>query len=131
MLHLISTWSVLPKAALFLAPHGKCLPKGTLPNVISCLAVEKTKDDVKIFVLGILQNLVKLALAPASESEFNELIKSELLDPNAKAMLASITTVLKSPNLTNDLLEACVETILALSPVLQDLENVQAGHSNI
>ena len=126
MLQLISTWSVLPKAALFLAPHGKCLSEGTLPNVIACLPVEKTKDDVKIFVLGILQNLVKLALAPASESEFNEVIRAELLDPNAKAMLAGITTVLKSSNLSINLLEACVETILALSPVLQDLENVQA-----
>lgn len=126
VLQLVATLSVLPRSALILAPHEKCLPEGVLPKVVGCLGVEKTKDEVKIFVLGLVQNLVKLALAPASESEFNEVIMAELLDPNAQAILANIMAVLRTPTIGNDLLEACVETILALAPVLQDLENAQA-----
>ena len=106
LLQLMSTWSVLPKSALFLGPHGKSLPEGVLPKLITCLSIEKTKDEVKIFVLGILQSLVKLALAPANESEFNEVIKDELLDPNAEAMLVNISTVVKTTTISNDLLEA-------------------------
>ncbi|KAM4059084.1 down-regulated in metastasis domain-containing protein [Hirsutella rhossiliensis] len=126
MLQLVSTLSVLPRSALLLAPHQKCLPQGVLPKVVACLGVEKTKDEVKIFVLVLLQNLVRLALAPASESEFNEVIMAELLDPNARAILANIMTVLRTPTISNSLLEASVETILALAPVLQDLDNAQA-----
>ncbi|KAF4594762.1 HEAT repeat protein [Ophiocordyceps camponoti-floridani] len=126
VLKLIFTWSVLPRAALLLAPHEKCLPEGMLPQVIACLAAEKTKDEVKIYVLGILDNLMKLATAPASESQFNELILAELLTPNAPAILASITTVLKTSSISSGLLEVCIETILAFAPILQDLENAQA-----
>ncbi|GJN77974.1 U3 snoRNP protein [Purpureocillium lilacinum] len=126
LLQLMSTWSVLPKSALFLGPHGKSLPEGVLPKLITCLSIEKTKDEVKIFVLGILQSLVKLALAPANESEFNEVIKDELLDPNAEAMLVNISTVVKTTTISNDLLEASVETILASAPILQDLKNAQS-----
>ncbi|KAF7559545.1 hypothetical protein G7046_g4617 [Stylonectria norvegica] len=125
MLQLISTWSVLPRVALFLAPHGKIVSDGILPKVIECLSAAKAQDEVRIHVLGIVQNLVKLALAPAEESEFNELIQVELLNPNAEAILAQITSVLAT-TISNDLLEACVETILAMSPVVQDFENVQA-----
>ncbi|CAM1506874.1 Fc.00g065150.m01.CDS01 [Cosmosporella sp. VM-42] len=124
MLQLLSTWSVLPRVALFLTPHGKILPNGILPKVIDCLAVGKAKDEVKIYVLGIIQNLVKLAVAPPEESEFNEIIKDELLDPNTEAILAQITAVLETSNIGNDLLEACVETLLAMSPVVENSENV-------
>lgn len=126
MLQLLSTLSVLPRSALLLAPYESCLPRGVLPKVVACLGIEKTKDEVKIFILVLLQNLVKLALAPAHESEFNEVIMTELLYPNAQAILANIMTVLRTPTISNNLLEACVEAILALAPVLQDLDNAQA-----
>lgn len=125
MLHLLSTWSALPRAAMFLGPHGDVLPHGVLPKIIDCISKEKTKDEVKLFVLALLQNLVKLALAPAQESEFNEVIKAELLEANATEILSKITTVLHTSGISNDLLEACVETVLALAPVLQDLDNTQ------
>ncbi|KAM3523264.1 hypothetical protein NHJ13051_005176 [Beauveria bassiana] len=126
LMQLFSTWSVLPKSALFLAPHGTSLPVGVLPSVIDCISGKKTKDDVKIHSLEILRNLVKLAVAPASESEFNELIKAELLDANVKQILASITKVLEEQTVSHSLLEACVETILAFSIVVQDIENIQS-----
>lgn len=126
LLQLMSTWSNLPKAALFLAPHGKLLPDGVLPKVIACIAFEKSKEPVKIYVLEILRNLARLALASASESEFNEVIKAELLDPNSTAILENITTVLRTGDISNALLEAGIETILSLAPIFQDLEDVQA-----
>ncbi|WAO83743.1 DRIM domain-containing protein [Fusarium falciforme] len=125
MLQLFSTWSVLPRVALFLAPHDKVLPDGVLPKVIETLST-KGKDEVKIHVLAIIRNLVKLATAPAQESEYNEVIKAELLDTNAAAILAQITTVLDMSGLSNDLLEACVETILSLAPIVQDPQDIQS-----
>ncbi|WXC54673.1 hypothetical protein SNK03_000664 [Fusarium graminearum] len=125
MLQLFATWSVLPRIALFFAPHDK-IPEGILPKVIECLSIEKGKDAVKIHVLGIVRNLVKLATAPAQECEFNEVIKAELLEPNSKAILAQISNVLDMSGISNDLMEACVETILVMSPIIQDAEDVQA-----
>ncbi|OPB42048.1 UTP20, snoRNA-binding protein and member of the SSU processome [Trichoderma guizhouense] len=126
MLQLLSTWSNLPKAALFLAPHGNALPDGALPKIISCIAFEKSKESVKIYVLEMLRSLARLAMVPASESEFNEVIKAELLDPNSTAILDNITTVLRIGDISNALLETGIETILSLAPVFQTLENVQA-----
>ncbi|KAK5990729.1 U3 small nucleolar RNA-associated 20-like protein [Cladobotryum mycophilum] len=126
MLQLLSTWSNLPKAALFLAPHGTALPNGALPKLVECIGFEKGKEPVKIHTLAILQSLARLAMAPAAESEFNEIIKAELLDPNAAMILSNITTVLKTSDISNTLLEASIETILSLAPIFQDLDNVQA-----
>ncbi|KAH7022960.1 armadillo-type protein [Ilyonectria destructans] len=126
MLQLLSTWSVLPSVALFLAPHEQILPVGILPKVIECLSAAKAKDEVKIYVLSIIRNLVKLATAPAQECEFNEIIKAEILDPNAGAILAQISAVLDGSGFGNDLLEACVETLLVMAPVVEDAKNIQA-----
>ncbi|KAL5616747.1 hypothetical protein FOBRF1_005495 [Fusarium oxysporum] len=125
MLQLFATWSVLPRIALFLAPHSK-VPEGILPKVIECLSIEKGKDEVKIHVLTIIRNLIKLATAPAQESEFNEVIKADLLDTNSKTILSQISTVLDMSGISNDLMEACVETILSMAPIVQDTEDIQA-----
>ena len=125
ILQLLSTWSNLPKAALMLGPHGDSLPRGVLPEVIECLAADKTKEEVQSFILQIIQNLVRLALAPAYESEYNELIKSELLDPNANAILDAIANIVKAPNTSNDLLEHSVEALLALAKVLHESERIE------
>ncbi|PHH70865.1 hypothetical protein CDD82_6878 [Ophiocordyceps australis] len=126
LLQLFSTWSVLPNAVMFLAPHGDGLPRGPLPDIIACLGLAKTKDEVKIFVLDMIRNLVNFAVAPASECEFNELIKEELIDANAKAMLTHVATIIETSSTSINLLEACVETILAFAPVMQDLDHAKA-----
>ncbi|KAH6610549.1 u3 small nucleolar rna-associated 20 [Trichoderma cornu-damae] len=126
MLQLLSTWSNLPKVALFFAPQSGVLPNGVLPKVVACIGFEKSKESVKIYVLEILRNLARLSLASASESEFNEVIKAELLDPNSTAILDNITSVLRTGDISNALLEAGIETILSLAPIFQDLKNVQA-----
>ena len=126
IMQLFSTWSVLPKAALFLAPHSDALPGGVLPKIIDCISSEKSKDDVRVCALDILRNLVRLALAPASESEFNELIKAELLDANVDYFLTTVTTVLQEQHTSPILLEACLETILSFAPIVTELKNIQA-----
>lgn len=126
ILQLLSTWSALPNTALFLGPHEDVLPQGILPKVIECLAAEKAKDDVRIFILSMVRNLVRLAQAPAEESEFNELIQADLLDANADAMLENITAILRAPSTSNDLLEAGVEALLSLSEVLREPRCVES-----
>ncbi|KFH47307.1 U3 small nucleolar RNA-associated protein-like protein [Hapsidospora chrysogenum ATCC 11550] len=124
ILQLLSTWSALPKAAMFLAPYGDALPQDVLPKVIECLAAAKAKDEVRVFILEIIRNLVNLALSPAQESEFNELIKAEIIEPNARPMLETITAVLQAPSTTTDLLDSCVEALLSLAQVLRESESV-------
>ncbi|EFQ31317.1 down-regulated in metastasis [Colletotrichum graminicola] len=119
IMQLLSTWSQLPRAALFISINDQILPK-----VIECLSVVKGKENVKIFALSIVRNLVKLAQAPAGESEFNELIRAELLDANMELTLKTIVTTLETQTMGNELLEACIETIVELSPLVETSANV-------
>ncbi|KAI0378004.1 armadillo-type protein [Hypomontagnella monticulosa] len=114
-LQFIATLSQLPKTALFISVDGRIIPK-----LMECLKLEKTKDDVKIFALSIVRSLVQISQQPAAQSEFNELVQEELLDPNINAILESISVVLKSQGeVSRDLLMACVESVVELSPVVQ------------
>jgi U3 small nucleolar RNA-associated protein 20 len=118
---LLATWSVLPKPALFLSIDGRILP-----NIMECLGLRKAKDEVKMFALNIVRNLVKLAVAPASESECNELIKSELLDPNIDLILKQIGDMLRDQHdIGRDLLETAIETVVDLAPLVQTSKNVR------
>ncbi|KAI1338610.1 HEAT repeat protein [Xylariaceae sp. FL0016] len=117
---LLSTLSQLPKAALFLAIDGRIIRKLT-----ECLAFEKAKDEVRIFALGIIRNLIKLSQLPADQSEFNELITEELLEPNVDLILGTIESVLKAEEeIGKDLLLACVELVVELSPIVQQSNHV-------
>ncbi|KAI0482392.1 HEAT repeat protein [Xylariaceae sp. FL0804] len=114
-LQLLSTLSQLPKTALFLAVDDRIIKK-----LMECLAFEKAKSEVRIFALGIVRNLVKLSQQSAMVSEFNELIGEELLYPNVDLFLETISRVLKSEAVVGkDLLLACVELVVELSPAIQ------------
>ncbi|KAH6660646.1 armadillo-type protein [Truncatella angustata] len=126
-MQLLSTLSLIPKTALFLGIDERIIGKLT-----DLLLIAKAKDEVKIFALSIVRNLIKLAEAPAAESEFNELIKEELLDSNLEMILGKISRLLRSQERTDtepgkelgkDLLAACVETIVELSPLVQQSGN--------
>ncbi|KAB5551113.1 armadillo-type protein [Coniochaeta sp. 2T2.1] len=118
---LLATWSVLPKPALFLAIDPKILP-----NIMECLGRGKAKDEVKLFALNIVRNLVKLATAPAEESEYNELIKEELLDPNIDLILKQIGDMLRDQHeIGRDLLETAIETVVDLAPLVKSSKNVR------
>ena len=118
---LFATWSVLPKPALFLS-----FDKRIVPKIVECLGIEKGKDEVKIYALEVLRNLIRLAQAPAEESEFNELIKSELLDSNIDLILKEIGGLLRDQHdIGRDLLGTAVETVVELSPIVEKSANVQ------
>ncbi|KAM0332052.1 hypothetical protein ACHAQA_002321 [Verticillium albo-atrum] len=120
LLHLLNIWSQLPKSALFLA-----INKDILPKIIECVSVAKSKDEVKVFCLGIVRNLIKLSKASPTESEFNELIYEELLGPNVDFLLKHITVALKSETTGGALLDACLETVVEISPLVETSENVR------
>ncbi|KAI1086392.1 armadillo-type protein [Rostrohypoxylon terebratum] len=114
-LQFISTLSQIPKTAYFLSINRQIIPR-----LMGCLKLEKTKDEVKIFALGIVRSLASLSQQPAEQSEFNELIQEELLDPNVNIILESVNIVLKSKGeVGRDLLMACVESVVELSPIVQ------------
>ncbi|KAK4167078.1 small subunit processome component 20 [Cladorrhinum sp. PSN259] len=118
---LLGTWAVLPKPAMFFTIDERIVPK-----IVETLGIEKTRDEVKVFALGILKSLIGLAQAPAAESEFNELIKSELLDPNIDLILKEISGLLRDqPDIGRDLLGTAVETVVAISPIVETSSSVQ------
>ncbi|KAK3393474.1 armadillo-type protein [Podospora didyma] len=118
---LMSTWAALPKTALILS-HDKRI----VPQIVACLAIEKGKDEVKIFALDILKNLIRLAQAPAEESEFNELIRTELLDSNIDLILKEIGDLLRDQHdIGRDLLANAVYTVVNLAPIVQTSASVQ------
>jgi U3 small nucleolar RNA-associated protein 20 len=118
---LLSTWSALPKSASFLSIDTRILPK-----VVETLGIEKSRDEVKVFALEMLKNLINLAQAPAEESEFNELIKSELLGPNIDLILKVISGLLRDqPEIGRDVLGTAVDTVVALAPIVETSASVQ------
>ncbi|KAI1382473.1 armadillo-type protein [Hypoxylon crocopeplum] len=119
-LQFLGTLSQLPRTALFLS-----IDKRIVGKLMECLKLEKTKDEVKIFALGIVRSLVDLSQQPAEQSEFNELIQEEILDPSVNSILESIGVVLTSQaEVGRDLLMACVETVVELSPIIQKSAHV-------
>ena len=119
-LKLLGTWAALPRSALFFSIDERVLPK-----LVECLALEKTKDEVKIFVLNIIQHLVRLSLAPAAESEYNEMIRSELLDRNMDLILKETGNLLRTQgDIGRDLLATTVDTVVVLSEIVQTSTNV-------
>ena len=117
---LLSTWASLPKAAVFLAVDSR-----TLPKMIECLSVAKAKDEVKIFALGVVRSLVQTARA--ADSPEGDLVRTQLLSPNLDGILGRIDGVLRSQSeLPRNLLEACVETVVELSPLVDKSDNIRS-----
>ncbi|KUI57586.1 U3 small nucleolar RNA-associated protein 20 [Cytospora mali] len=118
---LLETWSLLPRTASILAINEKVLPK-----TVECVGFEKSKNEVRIFALGIVQNLVKLAQADETGSEYDGLVKAELLDPNADKILSEIGNYLRvGKDIESRVLEACVDTVVMLSSVVDGSRNAR------
>jgi len=121
ILQLLSTISQLPKTALFFGVDSRIIPK-----LMELLAFAKSKDEVRIFSLSILRNLVQLSRLPAVECEFNELIAEELIEPNVNLILETVGQVLKTESgIGKDLLLACVEAVVELSPMVRQSHHVE------
>jgi U3 small nucleolar RNA-associated protein 20 len=113
VLQILSTWAMSPKLVMFLAKDGR-----TMSKITECLAPVKSKDQVKLFALGIIKHVLEIArdTTQGSESIVN-LVKTDLLTPNMDIMLLHIGDVLRTQqDLSKDLLEACVETVSQLAP---------------
>ncbi|KAK6953962.1 hypothetical protein Daesc_003924 [Daldinia eschscholtzii] len=119
-LQFLATLSQLPKTALFLSIDNRIIGK-----LMECLKLEKTKDEVKVFALSIVRNLVGISQQSAIDSEFNELIQEEILDPNVNVILESIGVALTyKGEVSRDLLMACIECVVELSPIIQKSAHV-------
>lgn len=118
---LMETWSLLPRTASILAVDDKVIPK-----IAHCIGFEKSKTEVRVFALGIIRNLVNLAQAPETESEFDGLVKAELLDPNADKIFSEIGTFLRTSSaIESRVLEVCVDTVVELSSVVDGSRNAK------
>lgn len=113
VLRLLSTWSSSPRAVLFLGEDDRILPK-----VAECLALQKSKDEVKLFTLGIIRNIVEFARRGTTDLEsLAVLVKSHLLDKNIELFLTQIGYVLRNQqDISKELLQACVETVCEMAP---------------
>ena len=128
VLRLFSTWSASPKTVMFLG-YGQILPK-----VADCLAPQKSKDEVKLFALGIIRNVVKLSAdaamstvqdKPEIQNSMIPTVQGELLTQNMDHFLIQIGGVLRT-DLSKDLLEGCVETVSELAPFVQTSTQVRS-----
>lgn len=118
---LLETWSLLPRTATILA-----IDENVVPKIADCIGFEKSKNEVRVFALGVIQNLVKLAQAPEAGGEFDGLVKAELLDPNADKILSEIGQYLRVRNdIDIRVLEACVDTVVELSSVVDGSRNAR------
>lgn len=118
---LLETWSLLPRTATILA-----IDDNVMTRIADCIGFQKSKTEVRIFALGIIQNLVKLAQAQETGSEFDGLVKAELLDPNADKILNEIGGFLRiRHDIENKVLEVCVNTVVDLSSVVDGSQNAR------
>jgi U3 small nucleolar RNA-associated protein 20 len=112
VLQLLSTWSLSPRTILYLGKDDRFLPK-----VAECLAPQKSKDNVKLFALGIIKNLMVLARTTTTELEsLAATVRSTLLGVNMDTFLMEIGNVLRNQqDLSKDLLQGYVETVSELA----------------
>jgi U3 small nucleolar RNA-associated protein 20 len=111
ILKLISTWSASEKMILFLGANSHVLAK-----VAECLAPQKSKDEVKLYVLNIIKKVVKFAQQD-TYGEVARKVMAELLTPNMDQFLIRIGGVLRGQHdISKDLLEVSVETVSELAP---------------
>lgn len=119
---LLDTWSLSIRTASALA-----IDQNIMLRVAECVGFEKSKNEVRIFALGIVRNLVKLAQAPVTESEFDGFVKAQILDPNADKILSVVGDYLHvGHDIDIRVLEACIDTVVDLSSVVDGSRNARS-----
>lgn len=119
---LLDTWSLAPQTAPALAINDAVIPK-----IADCIGFEKSKNEVRVFALGIVQNLVKLAQGPETGSKYDGLVREQVLDPNADKILSVIGNYLHvGHDIDNRVLEACIDTVVELSSVVDGSRNARS-----
>ena len=121
LFQLLFAWASLPKTAL-----GFSIDERLLPQLVQVLAIEKAKDEVKIFVLDILGSLIRSATLPSAESECNELVRAEILDPQMENILIKVSGLLaKHTTVGWRLLEACIGFMIEAATVVKESDSIQ------
>jgi U3 small nucleolar RNA-associated protein 20 len=111
VLRLLFTWSVSPETVLFLGRNHRILLK-----VAECLAPPKSKEEVKLFALSIIRNILNLSFEDTEHGSSLQ-VKDELLSPNMDNFLIQIGGVLRDQHdISRALLENCVEVVSELAP---------------
>ncbi|KAH0538303.1 hypothetical protein FGG08_005077 [Glutinoglossum americanum] len=112
ILQIFATWSASEKSAFFLTDYNK----GVMAKLAECLAVPSVKDEVRLFVLSIVKNIISHAQAgEADTKQAKGRVVHALIQPNVDCFLVRIGELLRqSPSKT--FLESGVETVSQLAP---------------
>ncbi|SZF02961.1 unnamed protein product [Blumeria hordei] len=111
MMKLFFAWSSHEETAPFLGINCQVIPK-----IIECLVSRNTKIEVRLYILRIIKNIVRL-VGEDSKKQGILGLNNKLLAPNMDTLLIKIGHILRSQqDLSKNLLEACVETVTDLVP---------------
>jgi U3 small nucleolar RNA-associated protein 20 len=110
LLQLFSTWASSKHTVLFLAEYNDKI----IASVAQCLGAVAVKDEVLLFILQLVRNIVQHA-DNTEELEVASSVKDKLLRPNVDLILHELGSILRK-SLGKDVLEQCIETVAALSP---------------
>ncbi|RPB03752.1 hypothetical protein L873DRAFT_1730772, partial [Choiromyces venosus 120613-1] len=104
LLQLFSTWANSKDTIMILADYNPAV----LPKIAACLANKSVKDEVVLFIIKIVKQIVSLV---GSEGG----VGPRLLEPNVDVLLVNLGDILhKSPG--KEVLEQAVEAISKIAP---------------
>ncbi|KAH8153790.1 uncharacterized protein LAJ45_01557 [Morchella importuna] len=113
LLQLLFTWTKARSTVLFLSDYNNQV----LPKIAQCLASKQVKDEVVLFILNLVGNIVAF-VNPEEDMEVednSQAVKERLIRPNVDLFIVNTGEILhKSPG--KEVLEQAVETIAAIAP---------------
>lgn len=113
LMQLFLTWTKSRSTVLFLADYNDQV----LPTIAMCLVNKQIKDEVVLFIIKIVQNIVAL-VQPEEDMEVDDnsaAVKERLVRPSVDRFILNTGEILhRSPG--KEVLEQAVETIAALAP---------------
>ncbi|EFW99566.1 heat repeat protein [Grosmannia clavigera kw1407] len=135
---LLGTWAEMPRWTLFLAEDAQIVPK-----MLESLSMDRAKDAVKLYALGVVRSLVgeeeERVEGEEREGEQEDedkatrrSILSTLVEPNLDMALDQLDHVMRRTSATTGaeisrpLLEACVDTVVLLSALVQTSTRVRS-----
>lgn len=113
LMQLFLTWTKSRSTVLFLADYNDQV----LPTIAMCLLNKQIKDEVVLFIIKIVQNIVAL-VQPEENMEADDnsaAVKERLVRPSVDRLIVNMGEILhRSPG--KEVLEQAVEAIAALAP---------------
>lgn len=113
LLQLLFTWTKARSTVLFLSDYNDQV----LPKIAQCLASKQVKDEVVLFILNLMRNIVSF-VKPEEDMEVednSQAVRDRLIRPNVDLFIVNTGEILhKSPG--KEVLEQAVETIAEIAP---------------